>query len=254
MRAKGGEQDWFVQAFDDQYPSLYAHRDLAEARAILERLFPLAALEGGRLLDLGCGEGRFLQALAGRRVVSIGLDLSAPLLRRARSRTPSIPLARADMRSLPFRPGSFRWVLLMFTTFGYFAEDGENLQVIKGIAEILEPGGTLLLDTINAAYVRKNLIPRSVRLAGNREIREKRWIDPAGPYLWKESEVLAGEEEPARVSRERLRLYETEEIDAMLSRSGMRVEQRLGDYDAGRFDPERSPRLIVLARLEGGRP
>lgn len=60
-----------------------------------------------RLLDLGCGAGQDTRALrrAGFRVV--GLDVSDPLLRYARRRSPRLSLVQADIRYLPYVPDVF---------------------------------------------------------------------------------------------------------------------------------------------------
>lgn len=63
----------------------------------------LAALARGRVLDLGCGDGRFLPP------GGIGLDLDAERLRLARQR--SARLVRADAHALPFGNASFDTVL-----------------------------------------------------------------------------------------------------------------------------------------------
>ena len=71
-----------------------------------------AVVEGaqGRTLDIGCGTGRNLPLYQpGVRV--IGLDLNPDALKRARGRSPSVPLVRASAEQLPFRAGSFDTVV-----------------------------------------------------------------------------------------------------------------------------------------------
>ncbi|MFU8852123.1 class I SAM-dependent methyltransferase [Micromonospora sp. SL1-18] len=60
----------------------------------------------GPLLDLGCGPGRDLAYWAARGVAAVGLDLSAAMLRAARSRV-GAPLVQGDLLRLPFRAGVF---------------------------------------------------------------------------------------------------------------------------------------------------
>jgi hypothetical protein len=140
----------------------------------------------------------------------------------------------------------------MFTTFGYFATDEEDLLVLRGVASLLEPEGRFLLDYVNAHFLRNHLVPSSSRCAEHCTIEEKRWIDADGRFLHKESRVapLAGGE--AKVYRERLRLYEPGQIDAMLLATGFEIVTRLGDYHARPFDETASPRLLVVVRWRGG--
>src|SRR5579883_1506764 len=56
----------------------------------------------GRILDVGCGDGR-LPALLGGAARWIGVDSSPAQL----AANPYRPLVLADMRALPFRDGAF---------------------------------------------------------------------------------------------------------------------------------------------------
>jgi len=75
-------------------------------RELLELAGPRAAL-----LDLGCGVGQDTRLLLTRRHHAVGhvvgLDRAWPLLAHARRRGRRVPLIQGDMRTLPFRPGSF---------------------------------------------------------------------------------------------------------------------------------------------------
>src|SRR5262245_37645490 len=56
-------------------------------------------------LDIGCGEGRVSRAMAGYGHAMLGIDAASPLVRRAASADPSLPVALADAVALPFRRG-----------------------------------------------------------------------------------------------------------------------------------------------------
>ena len=90
------------------------HRCPALLRELLALAGPHAAL-----LDLGCGAGQDTRLLYARRprtvgprvghVVGhvVGLDRTWPLLAHARRHSRRVPLVQGDMRTLPFKPGSF---------------------------------------------------------------------------------------------------------------------------------------------------
>jgi ubiquinone/menaquinone biosynthesis C-methylase UbiE len=61
----------------------------------------------GRLLDIGCGSGMFLQQLVSRCVLAAGVDLSPEMLKLARTRVPEALLVVSDAEFLPFRDRSF---------------------------------------------------------------------------------------------------------------------------------------------------
>ena len=70
-------------------------RDDYRLRGIVDALEPLL---GKRILDLGCGKGRFARALQARGAQVVGLDLSAAMLAEATG----VPRVRATARRLPF--------------------------------------------------------------------------------------------------------------------------------------------------------
>ena len=247
------EGDWWVDAFDDLYPLLYRHRDEPEAERLLAHVARIASLDDGRLLDLGCGAGRHLRALSGQGVHGIGLDYSWSLLQRARAIGGAGSLARGDMRKLPFRRRSFGWVLMMFTTFGYFPSDEENLGVLRSVAELLRDGGRLVLDHLNSWTLRTRLVEWSTREVPGYRVDERRWIDPAGPFVRKKTRLVPTAGGESRLYRERVRLYEQRELEGMLAAVGFAIEARFGDYDGGRFREESSPRLILVAQTRGQR-
>jgi SAM-dependent methyltransferase len=60
----------------------------------------LPDVRGLMTLDVGCGTGRYLRELDARGALAFGMDLSAPMLDRARLN--SAKVVRADLRALPF--------------------------------------------------------------------------------------------------------------------------------------------------------
>src|SRR5439155_21776766 len=65
---------------------------------LLQRVAAAAPREGPppRVLDLGCGEGRFTAELARAGATAVGVDVSHEALRRARARYPEL-----DLRTIP---------------------------------------------------------------------------------------------------------------------------------------------------------
>ena len=59
-----GGRAWYRRAFGKTYLEIYSHRDMAEARALIQLLGREGLLPDTPVLDLGCGGGRHLTALA----------------------------------------------------------------------------------------------------------------------------------------------------------------------------------------------
>ena len=62
---------------------------------------------GERILDIGCGTGRFLLPISRTGAISFGIDISPKMLQKARGKGLE-NLARADAAALPFADGSFK--------------------------------------------------------------------------------------------------------------------------------------------------
>lgn len=243
----GPEEAWFRRWFGPEYLALYPHRDRQEAERGV-RLFLDAAdvPRGARLLDVGCGPGRHLAAFRDRGIDPLGLDLSRPLLRRAREVTGGgVPLVRGDMRSLPVADAAFDAVASFFTSFGYFATPGQDRKVLAEVRRVLRTGGAYLLDFLNAEQVRRDLVPEEEDTVDGRTVRQTREIRDG--CVVKRIEIRSAEDGDAEVFHERVRLYEPDRLVDMLERASLSVEGRYGDYDGGEHG-DGSPRFIVLGR------
>jgi SAM-dependent methyltransferase len=108
----------------------------------------------GRLLDLGCGTGRLLLALAARGCQVVGVDLSAPMLEVARARAASagarVDLIRANIVEPPcLAPGSFDGAACLFSTLGMVAGADARQRVAANAFDLLRPGGRFVLHVHN---------------------------------------------------------------------------------------------------------
>jgi len=245
-------QPWYERAFRSDYRLVYAHRDLEAARREVAWLLGLG-LEG-RVLDLCCGFGRHTLALSEAGLELAGVDLSMELLRGARD----LPgwaehlagrLVRADAGAVPFLSGSFDGVVVLFSSFGYFGEEGDG-RMADEVARVLRPGGRAVLDLMNPDQVVAGLVPHSVREGDGFVLEERRSLADGGRRVRKDVELrLAGGE--VRRWQEDVRMYREGEVRELLGQRGLAVEALSGDFGEAQFGPS-APRMIVQARKAGG--
>lgn len=110
-------------------------------------------LEGARrVLELGCGFGRVLEALAGRRpeLELVGIDNHSGLLERARARVPpSVRLLDADMRSFQL-DGLFDAVIAPYSTLWCLQSEADFAACLERVFAHLAPGGRFFFDAYAA--------------------------------------------------------------------------------------------------------
>ena len=236
--------EWFEEWFGEEYLKLYPHRDDTDAErvvALISRTVPFQP--GWRVLDVACGAGRHARAFEEAGARCFGLDLSLTLLRVARQVTQA-PLVRADMRQLPIRPGSMDLTVNLFTSFGYFDRDAEHTAALEEMIGTVRRGGWFVIDFLNAAAVRRQLVPEeTLQLAGS-AIQISRSVSPDGRYVCKSIRATEG-----RQFRERVRLFDPDQMASMLEAAGVSVRFRFGDYDANPLGPD-SPRTILAGQIQ----
>jgi len=236
-------RSWYRTAFDMLYPLVYRHRDDASAREEIDALLGLLDLpKPCRTLDIACGGGRHLAAMIDAGLDGFGIDLSAALLAEARER-PQLAgrLAQTDMRALPF-DGAFDLAVNLFTSFGYFADEAANRRTLGQMVGVLRPGGRLVVDHVNRAYVQRHLVDHDVQRRDGLTVESWRAIE--GERMVKRMEIR-DEHGRSHEVHESVRLYRPTEMRAMFESVGMTVERMVGSFDGEPLD-ERAGRMITI--------
>ena len=244
--------NWYTEFFNEDYPRIYNDR-LSQDATERETEFAVRALglqEGDRVLDLACGHGRHAIALAQRGMVVTGQDLNEDYLRRAREDAVregvEIETVHGDMRDIPFSD-EFDAVINMFTAFGYFDSEDEDLRVLQSVVNSLKSGGQLLLDTINREWVLANYVQNDWHTDedGNTFLEHREFNLVTGRNHVTFSIVTEDGTRRESLGHD-VRLYTLTELVRLLDSAGLRVSAAYGDYDGSPYAIN-TPRMIVVA-------
>ena len=106
----------------------------------LARRYAMYMLREGLVLDVGCGDGFYAEQLERRGAEVVCLDPLESVLRRSRTMHAAVAVAEY----LPFRSGSFDYVLAMFSVRD-FLDKARGLFEMKRVAR----RGVVILDVFN---------------------------------------------------------------------------------------------------------
>jgi ubiquinone/menaquinone biosynthesis C-methylase UbiE len=163
---------------------------------------------GKRVLDLGCGVGFFGGEAARRGGRVTGLDFSAMALEICHERLPQIRLVRADATKLPFGDARFD-VVLVNDIIEHLAE-GPGRAMMADVHRVLAPGGRLVLDTDNDAFL--------FHKKGFRRLND--WLEKDTPQRVELREIKKTFNAPTL----HIKIYSVAELRALLQSVGFTIE------------------------------
>jgi SAM-dependent methyltransferase len=154
VSAEPGEAHWF-EPIADHLGAAYLRYSFTKGTG-QEVDFLVAALglePGMRVLDVGCGPGRHAHELARRGFTVHGVDISERFVGLASAAAPKgATFERLDARALPFTDDFDAAVSLCQGAFGLVIGEGEDEQVLAGIARAVRPGGRVAVSAFNAYF------------------------------------------------------------------------------------------------------
>lgn len=238
--------NWFETWFDTiYYHQLYQHRDDEEARVFITTMFMYLELRSGqRVLDLACGKGRHSRELNNHGLEVLGIDLSTNSIDQAKIyESDSLVFDIHDMRKPLTKFGKFDAIFNIFTSFGYFESREEDLKSIKNVSKALNPGGQFVQDYINA-----NVILGALPESGDKEIDGNlfTWQKRSeNGYIFKDIQVKTPDGDFEY--QERVKIYTIDELKSLHTEAGLKVVAEFGAYDLDPFNPDTSPRIILVS-------
>lgn len=202
-----------------------------------------------RVLDLPCGPGRHALEFARLGCQVTGVDRAALYLDEARRRAQEagldIELVQADMREFS-RHESYDLAVNLFTSFGYFEDQADDVKVLTNFYTSLRPGGVLVMEMMGKENLARIFRSRDWReLEDGTLVLEEREV--TRNWTWIQNRwilVKGGKRCDFSLAH---RLYSAAELEHLLALVGFDLIDFFGDL-AGAPYHHSAQRLVAIAR------
>ncbi|WP_340074781.1 class I SAM-dependent methyltransferase [Leptobacterium sp. I13] len=236
---KNWYSDWFNTKF---YHILYQDRDHKEAQLFMDNLtYYLNLPEGASILDLACGKGRHAIYLNSLGYDVTGTDISENSITYAKQfENEQLHFEVHDMSKAYHK--KFDAVFNLFTSFGYFEDENDNLNTLKAIKSNLNETGFAVIDFMNTSYILDNLVPEEIKKIKGIDFHIKRYADAT--HIFKEIHFKF--ESKDYHYTECVRALKLEDFESYFEIANIDLLDIFGDYKLQRFDLKNSERLIMI--------
>jgi len=249
--------EWFQdeEFWRDLYPYMFPAERLAAACEQVDQILNLSGCSEGKVLDLCCGPGRHAVEFAKRGLEITGVDGSPFLLDRARERALEagvmVEWVQEDMRRFR-RRATFDLACSIFTSFGYFADEEDDLGVLRNVHESLRDGGVFVMELIGKEWLARNWkdslvtqFPDGCLLLQRPQVRED----------WKrvENEWVVIKDGRSRSFRFEHTIYSGRELKDRLEECGFKNVQLHGDLQGSSYGLEARRLVVAACKVRGER-
>ncbi len=260
QRAMGEERHGYYDEVSARYYDA-AYAQLRGPAGDTDFYLGLARQCGGPVLELGCGTGRVLLAIAAEGLDCTGLDVSPAMLAVLRSKALPRNLRSVVAPMQRFDLGDARYALIFsaFRAFQHLVEVEDQLGCLACVRRHLAPGGLFAFDVFvpRLERIAQREEPEQVdarfELDGEQVVRHTRVRrDPARQLM-----TVAMRYECLRAGRPvrtdgvefQMRYFHRYELEHLVHRAGFESVEILGGFDGRPYDYV-SGETVVLARAE----
>jgi SAM-dependent methyltransferase len=207
-----------------------------------------------RVLDAACGHGRHAMQFRKRGCQVTGTDISKTLVRYLTRTYPAIRFQRVALADMKFK-AEFDLAVVLGNSLSLMPKTAGQKALVK-LAGALSHKGKLFLELDN-----KQRCVSSGAVTKDWNLYHNRWLVMAECYYDRKRQLEISRdicfdfktrspwEECVGVKR----LYDSNEISAMLRRAGFKLCARYGDWNGVAFN-KKSPALLLVAEKTGPRP
>jgi SAM-dependent methyltransferase len=255
---------WYANWFDTPYYHiLYSDRDNSEAALFMKSLTTALNLpKESHILDLACGRGRHSMFLNRLGYKVTGVDLSENSIAFAKAQLQQSPspqntlelpeLSLVDASRINFHvhdmtqplDETFDAVFNLFTSFGYFENESDNLKTIKAIKTSLKPNACAVIDFMNVPYTLEHLVDSNIKTEQGIEFKQSRRFENGHIY----KDISFKDDEKDFNFTERVRALTLSDFQSYFHAAGLELIELYGSYQLEEYHAQQSQRLIMVVR------
>ena len=237
--------DWFTSWFNTPYYHiLYKHRNDADAHFFMRNITNFLQLPtSSHIVDLPCGKGRHAVYLNSLGYTVTGGDLSENSIAYAKQfQNDTLHFEVWDMRK-PIEH-TYDAIFNLFTSFGYFEDDKDDITVLQSIKNGLKEEGVFVLDFLNVEKVKANLVTQETKSIDGIDFHITKEIKDG--FILKHISFFAEGKEHSYT--EQVKFLTLEKLQSYFSKVDLQITHVFGDYGLSNFNPQTSDRLILVAK------
>ena len=238
-------KDWFCTWFNSSYyPVLYRNRDDKEAAMFVDELLKfLNPPRASKIIDIACGRGRHSVYLNKKGFDVTGVDLSESSIDYAKKfENKKLSFFLHDMRKTT-RVNYFNYAFNLFTSFGYFEMEKDNIDALQAMARSLKPNGVLVLDYLNSEKAITALNAEETKEIENIQFNISKTIK--GNFIVKK--IAVNDKGKISSFEEKVRMIRLDTFKEYFQASGLTITHLFGDHQLKNFNASTSDRLIIVA-------
>ncbi len=235
---------WFHNWFDSKYYHiLYRNRDINEASSLINHIVKKFHFNKNTFfLDLGCGNGRHAYHLNKKGFAVDGIDLSKESIKTASKYTNNtLKFHIEDMREIDYN-NKYNVVLNLFTSFGYFDNNNDNIKVFKNVEQSLKKNGYFIIDFLNAEKVIKTLPVSEKKIIDHIVFKIKKTYD--NNFIYKH--ISISDKKNKHIFTEKVRIINKQDFINYANQTNMQLIDSFGNYKLNKYNSLSSERLILV--------
>jgi SAM-dependent methyltransferase len=239
-------KEWFKTWFDSPYyHQLYKDRNDKEAQAFLRNLLDkIKPAKNAAILDLACGRGRHSRYLNSLGYTVTGADLSKASIEWAKQfENETLHFLVQDMRK-SINKGHFNCIFNLFTSFGYFCDRKDNIEVLSSAHSMLHKNGCFVIDFLNVAKIIKQLVSKEVKRVDGLDFSIDRKVE--NDIIVKK--ISFTDRGTQFNFSEQVQAFKLGDFKSMLSDANFEIQGVYGNYQMESFDELTSDRLILICK------